>query len=491
MNLPLDYGNPGDRIPVLLDNGQIKILTAGNVVNSSEIQVHGDYVFSAGSPRTETIDRQIFKKRPREKEVTSCQLVAASIWRGISEFIPGGTGSVSTIVSTHPLTAPYRLLVTDPIPGWRWVYIPPSSTSGGYSLDSTKNICVMRPPEPGQTYYDSAEECIVANQGILSPMHQKTISSFGSGSNNIGIDYNHSHGATETAQSLARGDRFRYSNSGNFVDYPASEFNNPNPPGGLLGFNRYGLANFGLSIKAGFENDIWVISSQGAKTLFDGSIKLNGSSLSGGILVEPGQYLVPLASGVNYELKANLGVVFGSISNNFSLQTSYIFWRGVEAVYPSTAAIDSVFLKVHDPDLPVIKVADLPFNTYNFDDMSFSFLGDKAYLFYRYGLAEQFDIPVNQRPFYGIKVFKFEITSDQIVQTESDFLYPDTVVIDSKVPFANRASSYLQSIPNVDDSCLDIDTFRLMTSEFREVHYQNTNRGLIEFKTPGQVFGQD
>ncbi len=422
--IPLDYGNPGDRIPVLMDNGTIEVLIAGNVINSSEIQVHGEYVFSATSPRTETSDREIFQKKRRPKrEIKSCQMVAASLW--ISDDL------------LEDIPPPYDRKIISP-PFQSWYYIP------------SRGLC--QATTNGSGVYDTYQECL-ANHSTATPNF--TVAT--------GI------GSATPYVTEVGGELYEATSDAIYGGWEQNTFR--------VVYNVRALPGKGSTWYEA--NYVMPDGSSVIRTanIFDGSIvaedivtgqttslpglSLQGSTWTGstGTLSWSSFLNTPL---LNFRATPPDPPVGGQLtslvktSNDNNLTGGTSVYRNTAPAFLSYDRTRSFYVKVHDPDLPPLKILEIPF--YDAATRSyFIFLGTKAYFILKYGRVKT----PQPRPWVNIKVIRVGVESSELVKTsETDFTYPNIDLPDEELVWGKETHSF-EGNPITGDPCLDAQDFDL------------------------------
>jgi hypothetical protein len=435
--LPLDYGNPGDRIPVLLDNGKIKILIAGNCINSAQIQVHGNYVFSASTPRVQTSDRDILKKQPQKSQkAIACQLVAASVWGGRINL-----NKVNTI-PPHDIF-PYITKIFQPAyQSWKY----------------SSGLCVA--VVDGSGTYDTWQQCVAENQSTspslpvgISPIPYVTTASNG--------DLVQSHDSIGNWSANTFRCNYGFGSSSYFA-----------------GTDNWFYAKVKRIISA-TESNI----EETTRSFFDGSVKvsINGNAP---IPLTPALGFTLDPSTANTRYQRDTGTIswqqaidrvtyaFYATEPSLALGTNAILlekrsnfsggggcYCNVAPSFMNFSQLYGFFVKVHDPDLPTIKILEIPLSLTTIKPY-FIFLGTKAYFILKMGRVKNPQIIAKNRPWHTIKVIRLDVTPTALVKTsETDYQNP-VIESDPEVAIAPSTHNFNEP-PLTSDACLDAEDYRL------------------------------
>jgi hypothetical protein len=399
--IPLKLGLPGETIPVLMPNGKIIQCRAGNVINSSQIQVHGEYVFCATSPRVQLTQRDEFRKRDRVQEGISCQLVGASIFmRSLQyrESVTDGNGVLLREIPAYSLgEGEFVTHLAEDKPYFSWRY------------DLATHACQAISDGSGQ--YASFAECLDANPEYKSSNVGRRASNPPSSFSGIG----------DGAIGSPFHPLYAELSSGRYSVDP----------------NRLGSNRIAISLDGGFQ---WI-----------------------------------------FDQEAN----------------SWILWHQCEKKYIEHLILYSLFLKVHDPDLPIIPFYE--FFPLERQYLYFAFLGDRAYFVAKIGKLREPGVPIEERKAYQIKVIKFKIGNNAITKEETNYFYPTPVIInDPDLALKDVMTSYTDK-PATGNSCIDDEVYYFYPDRedesgdyrFMEVNYQKLSGKTLVYKVPGFILGAD
>lgn len=533
MPIALELGNPGETIPVLLDNGRVATFICGNVVNTGYVQVHGGHVFGGASPSVQIEQKDIFKTKTKQSTAEPVQLVAVSLWSG---EVP-----LSNFNDVLPWDiAPYNIRTYE-VPWQSWIY------------DENLHACVAT--ENGDGDYATEETCLSANgTSRLTPITPD-------------IRYNEPP-IDPYYQQAVNGDRVIPSNS-------------------RLGYFPGGIYSYVQDVFFSAGQNTWYHLKVNDSVL--GLVTVT-KKLSDSVNDAPGFFFVNQANGralarkqefLPFDVRSSDSQGFGikNISSyppehylyinkrgggkygvgdvftrNFSTEigvddirtiqileyfdildssrgNAYYARTQITTQYLHHSGLKGLFLKLHDPDLPTIKVSEYEFPLRSDEQKVIRHvhlvnLGDRFYLIIKRGKLRNPDIPFEQREWAQIEITKIAIASEELnIEYKNTFFHPSLPGVEAidinGLPLPEELGSIdgnLQAVADLDNPtssislnfahtvetenpCIDDETYFIPIQGlgnrynllYQEVNYQASTKGsdIIVYKVPGYVFALD
>ena len=455
----------GQRVTVYFDSGKSGKFVAQTDITSTLVAVMGDYAFSedVANLNLSTTQRLFKSKTTPLDEESFCTLVAASFFRSRISLVNYGDPYDISPFTTRVMLFPYT----------SWVY------------DEDNHLC--QAVQDGSGQYDTEAECRQANN------FDKRIQF---GINNLSEKPYH----IAPNGDLAFRGVIGYEETGTFIQSISVR-------------SAFELENTNLWYKATYTNKqdgSQLIQSQ---SFTDGSIKIkinnNETSFTGAgynFSNSPRpEHLKETIAGFGEiqdlprpEFRATYDQLPNLDSNIWELQkeVNSFFWSiayfrtKVATAHQLHQDITTFFIKIHDPDLPSLKVYSYPTN----QEIRpyFIFQGIKAYLILKIGKIRNPDVSYAERSWYQIIVMTFDVTQTELIKT-SETTYnpgdtvnlPDLIINPKLVNFVDE---------EIGHPCLDIDDYYIRFQEigFREVNLQKAPGAvIIEYKVPGRVVGID
>ena len=472
----------GDRVAVYFADGTSAEYTAQNDLTSTKVVVLGDRVFSEDvSQQINNRTSRLFKTLPEyETEEAGCQLVAASLWRAYLKI-----GKVNT---TPPYDiAPHTNIAIDP------VYL-------SWSYDAEDHSCFG--VEDGSGQYETKEECLQSNR---RPFPDRVfIPSVGQpayvrASNNALVGYGKA--GTEVGGEYAMKIKLVSSRdlAGTNLWYQAKYYDSNNP--NIRRTLSYSFTDGSIKQTVGDTES----SFMGVGYDFDNNViptytrvtPLTGYEGLADLASERPSFEKTYPDrDIGIPNERRMLVPRESVDdppnpiNRFSYQIEYL--RNIASKYTLDTQLESYFLKIHDPDLPTVKIFTFPRR--RLIRPYFSFFGTKAVLIVKIGKYRNPDVTFEQRRWYQIKVIILRITSTEVViERESDYFNNESVVSDRDIVFNNKTDYFVDresGNPCVDDEDYDIKQFGF---GFTEVNYYRAqaDNTIIVHKVPGVLYGGD
>ena len=472
----------GDRVTVYFDNGTSNSFIAQNDLTANKVAVIGDRVFSEDVSRSQLVrTTELFKsKNIISPDSIGCQLIAVSIVGGSISLNDIEEGTLGQLPSNA------RLVALTLQSGWNWY------ESSGY----------CRPTTDGSGEYDSLASCLANNQ--TSDYRYKISSSllrtaayhtyyYGS-DNNIVCDRLFEIQSNETVKVI---DIISYANFESYENYEGSSNDYTYMAGRVS--SRSSWQNFDLndgSVKEVFNGEIKSLRlSEFTKYKLTYSIRWKREKTLS--FADAAAYMNNRRFSIEVDItkSSNYQGPYSSFFGNYA--SSYIeAYRNARADYQynNVSYIDSYFLKLHDPDLPPVKVFDC--HRYIHQAIYVVVTDKNIYAIHKTDKLYQPDKPVHLRAWGRITVV--ELAPSSIVLTEINRVH--------LINGANNDRSILDRLRNhplfykfgyfeeLEDqnNCLDSDFFHYSDNKhyYMEVSYQNKN-GILEYKIPGVVYGGD
>lgn len=455
----------GDRVTVYFSNNKTTTAIATHDITSTNVAVLNGYVFSEDNSLIKnTTTTRLFKSATNYEEAVGCQLVSASIWIA---RIP--LSNVNTI-PPYDVT-PYGGRVINPD------YL-------GWNYDQQDHLC--RGATDGSGVYADQFACMLDNDRSEPD------------------------------------EPFQFSGSG-LPRYAIASNGDIAIAGGSVGYQPGGDYRQRIKLDSSLElrgTDLWFrlrvrhfftgFTEEITHTFVDGSITqiidgIESPFTGNGYTFD--NSLAPTWTKItdtDYNGLPNLprptfrGEPFKetTIPNDFlivdelinSLGSGIDYFRGISYEYPFHTTLTGYFIKIHDPDLPLFKIIDIPPTLFHRGYISF--LGTEAYFALKIGKSRLPDTEFDARPWQQIKMFKLKISATGVtIESQQDYFEGDTINLSSKNVLAEIMSQF---IDDPTDACLDQDLYlQTAINRFREVHYQKSGSGLVEYKIPGEYLPVD
>lgn len=455
----------GDRATVYFNNNKTTTAIAAHDITSTNVAVINGYVFSEDNSLIKnTTTTRLFKSATNYEEASGCQLVSASIWIA---RIP--LSRVNTIPPYD--VSPYSGRIINPD------YL-------GWNYDQRDHLCVGT--TDGSGVYADQFACMLENDRSEPD------------------------------------EPFQFSGSG-LSRYAIAPNGDIAIAGGSKGYQPEGDYRQRIRLRGSLElrgTDFWFklvvrhrvtgFVEEITHTFTDGSIKqiidgvestFTGEGYTFDSSVRP---LWTKITDTGYEELPNLPrptfraesykkttipddfLVVDFLEQQFGSSINY--FRGISYEYPFHTTLTGYFIKVHDPDLPLFKIIDFPPTLFHRGYISF--LGTEAYFAIKIGKARLPDTEFADRPWQQITIFKLKISATAVtIVSQQDYFEGDTINLSSKNVLAEIMSQF---IDNPSDACLDQDLYlNTAINRFREVHYQKSGSGLVEYKIPGEYLPVD